>query len=147
MPRWTTTASSGSCGGNGPGRTSPSLMSRASRIHCRQDMRVPEIHTIRAEPLTADSFRPFGQVLASELTSTADATIELRGGEIFHLNVLSYDRRPLRCDHLNAHHKATQALFALGGKPTLLVVAPAAATSADVVERGPRLRAATAPRV
>ena len=50
--------------------------------------------------------------------------MELRGGEVFHLNVLHYDRKPLRCDHLNRHHKATQALVALAGKPTLLVVAP-----------------------
>jgi len=40
--------------------------------------------------------------------------------------VLHYDRKPLRCDHLNRHHKATQALVALAGKATLLVVAPAA---------------------
>jgi ureidoglycolate hydrolase len=44
---------------------------------------------------------------------------------VFHLNVLHYDRKPLRCDHLNRHHRATQALVALAGKPTLLVVAPA----------------------
>jgi ureidoglycolate lyase len=49
--------------------------------------------------------------------------MELRDGELFHLNVLHYDRKPLRCDHLNRHHKATQALVALAGKPTLLVVA------------------------
>jgi ureidoglycolate hydrolase len=30
----------------------------------------------------------------------------------------------LRCDHLNRHHRATQALVALAGKPTLVVVAP-----------------------
>jgi ureidoglycolate lyase len=77
-------------------------------------------HLIRAEPLTEAAFAPFGQVLA-----TGDAVMELRGGEVFHLNVLHYDRVPLRCDHLNRHHKATQALVALAGKPTLLVVAEA----------------------
>ncbi len=51
--------------------------------------------------------------------------MELRGDEVFHLNVLHYDRKPLHCDHLNRHHKATQALVALAGKPTLLVVAAA----------------------
>lgn len=76
-------------------------------------------HSVRAEPLTRAAFAPFGQVLAA-----GDAVMELRGGEVFHLNVLHYDRRPLRCDHLNRHHKATQALVALAGKPTLLVVAP-----------------------
>jgi ureidoglycolate lyase len=77
--------------------------------------------TVRAEPLTVASFAPFGQVIAA-----GDAVMELRDGEVFHLNVLHYDRKPLRCDHLNRHHKATQALVALAGKPTLLVVAPAA---------------------
>jgi ureidoglycolate lyase len=94
------------------------------------------VHRVVAEPLTAAAFAPFGQVLSSERTGTSDATIELRGDEVFHLNILSYDRRPLRCDHLNAHHKATQALFALGGKPTLLVVAPAAARFAHVDDLG-----------
>jgi len=77
-------------------------------------------HTVRAEPLTAGAFAPFGQMVA-----VGDAVMELRDGEVFHLNVLHYERRPLLCDHLNRHHKATQALVALAGKPTLLVVAPA----------------------
>ncbi len=78
-------------------------------------------HTVRAEPLSEAAFAPFGQVLAA-----GDAVMELREGEVFHLNVLHYDRQSLRCDHLNRHHKATQALVALGGKATLLVVAAAA---------------------
>lgn len=77
-------------------------------------------HTVRAEALTEAGFAPFGQVIAA-----GDAVMELRDGEVFHLNVLHYDRKPLRCDHLNRHHKATQALVALAGKPTLLVVAAA----------------------
>jgi ureidoglycolate lyase len=78
-------------------------------------------HTVRAEPLTEKAFAPFGQVIAR-----GDMVMELRGEEVFHLNVLHYDREPLRCDHLNRHHRATQALVALAGKPTLLVVAAAA---------------------
>jgi ureidoglycolate hydrolase len=77
--------------------------------------------TVRAEPLIPAAFAPFGQVIAR-----GDMVMELRGNETFHLNVLHYDRKPLRCDHLNRHHLATQALAALAGKPTLLVVAPAA---------------------
>jgi ureidoglycolate hydrolase len=76
-------------------------------------------HMVRGEPLTEEAFRPFGQVIAR-----GDMVMELRGEEVFHLNVLHYDRRPLRCDHLNRHHRATQALVALAGKPTLVVVAP-----------------------
>ena len=74
---------------------------------------------VQAEPLTAAAFAPFGQVIA-----TGDMVMELRDGEQFALNVLSYDHRPLVCDHLNRHHKATQALVALAGRPTLIVVAP-----------------------
>ena len=75
--------------------------------------------TVPAEPLTRAGFAPFGQVI-----DTGDMVMELRDGEQFALNVLSYDRYPLVCDHLNRHHKATQALVALAGKPTLIVVAP-----------------------
>ena len=78
-----------------------------------------ETFTVHAEPLTAAAFAPFGQVIA-----TGDMVMELRDGERFHLNVLSYDRHPLVCDHLNRHHRATQALVALAGRPTLVVVAP-----------------------
>ena len=82
---------------------------------------VAKSHSVRAEPLSDEAFAPFGQVLA-----VGDAVMELRGDEVFHLNVLHYEYKPLRCDHLNRHHKATQALVALAGKPTLLVVAPGA---------------------
>ena len=82
---------------------------------------VARSHSVRAEPLSDAAFAPFGQVVA-----VGDAVMELRGGEVFHLNVLHYERRALRCDHLNRHHRATQALVALAGKPTLLVVAPGA---------------------
>ena len=71
-----------------------------------------------AEPLTDEGFAPFGQVI-----DRGDMVMELRNDERFALNVLSYDRYPLVVDHLNRHHNATQALVALAGKPTLLVVA------------------------
>jgi ureidoglycolate hydrolase len=77
-------------------------------------------YTVKAEPLGDVGFAPFGQVI-----DRGDMVMELRGEEVFHLNVLHYDRLPLRCDHLNRHHRATQALVALAGKPTLLVVAAA----------------------
>lgn len=51
--------------------------------------------------------------------------MELRGAEVFHLNVLHYERKALRCDVMYRHHRANQALVALAGKPTLLVVAAA----------------------
>lgn len=87
---------------------------------------------MRAEPLRAEAFAPFGQLIQQ-----GDCVMELRDSEEFHLNVLHYDYRPLRCDHLNRHHKATQALCALGGKPTLVIVAPVEfgfATDADLAQ-------------
>jgi len=80
---------------------------------------VVDTYTVVAEPLTDVAFAPFGQVIGR-----GDMVMELRDGEAFHLNVLSYDRRPLVCDHLNRHHRATQALVALAGRPTLVIVAP-----------------------
>jgi len=62
--------------------------------------------------------------------------MELRGDEEFHLNVLHYDRKALRCDHLNRHHRATQMLVALAGKPTLLVVAPGDVDFTDAAHLG-----------
>ena len=85
-------------------------------------------HLVAAEPLTAATFAPFGEVLAAE---PDEAHIELRGGETWILNVLSYGHRPLVCDHLNAHHRATQMLLPLGARPAVLVVAPPTATFDD----------------
>lgn len=79
----------------------------------------PTTHVVRAEPLTPEAFAPFGQVVGA-----GECRIELRDGEVFNLDVLSYDHRPLRVDHLNRHHKATQALIPLDAKPALVVVAP-----------------------
>lgn len=77
-------------------------------------------HLLRAEPLSAGAFAPFGDVVQEGVV----AHLELRDGERFNLDVLSYDHRPLRVDHLNRHHKATQALIPLDAKPCVLVVAP-----------------------
>jgi ureidoglycolate hydrolase len=82
----------------------------------------PTIHVVEASIATPESFAPFGQLLAAE---PHEATIAVRDGEEWVLNVLSYDHRPLVCDHLNAHHKATQMLVPLNKQPALVVVAPA----------------------
>jgi ureidoglycolate hydrolase len=80
---------------------------------------VPRSLTVHAEPLTAEQFRPFGQVIGLD-----DVRIELRGDEEFHLDIISYDRKPIRASVLNRHHNATQALVALDAKPTVIIVAP-----------------------
>jgi ureidoglycolate hydrolase len=78
-------------------------------------------HLVEAELLTASAFAPFGDVLAAE---PDEAAIAVRDGESWVLNVLSYDHRPLVCDHLNAHHRATQMLLPLRSRTAVLVVAP-----------------------
>jgi ureidoglycolate lyase len=75
--------------------------------------------TVRAEPLTPEAFRPFGQVIGLD-----DVRIELRNDEVFHLDIISYDRKPIRAAVLNRHHNATQALVALDAKPTVIIVGP-----------------------
>lgn len=82
-------------------------------------MGTSDVRVVRAEPLREHTFAPFGQVIAH-----GGQVMQLRDGEEFALNVLHYDYRPLRCDHLNRHHRATQALIPLGGRPALVVVAP-----------------------
>jgi len=86
---------------------------------------MPEEHVVVAQPITTEAFAPFGQLLATE---PDEAVITVREGEEWVLNVLSYDHRPLVCDHLNAHHKATQMLVPLDKRPALVVVAPAGTT-------------------
>ena len=78
-----------------------------------------EVRTVVAEPLTSDGWRPFGQVIGAD-----ECRIELRDGAEFHLDVLTYQWKPLRCELLNRHHTATQALIPLGGQPAVVVVAP-----------------------
>lgn len=79
----------------------------------------PQRRTIRAEPLTSAAWAPFGQVIGRD-----DCTMELRDDAVFHLDVLTYEWRPLACTLLNRHHTATQALIPLGGAPAVVVVAP-----------------------
>ncbi|MCU1463177.1 MAG: ureidoglycolate hydrolase [Acidimicrobiales bacterium] len=75
--------------------------------------------TLKAEPLTSEAFAPFGQVIGVD-----DIRIEARDGEVLHLDIISYDRKAIRADHLNRHYKATQALVALAGRPTVIIVGP-----------------------
>jgi ureidoglycolate lyase len=82
-------------------------------------MSEPIVHTVAAEPLTPQGWRPFGQVIGRD-----DCALELRDGAEFHLDVLRYTWHPLRCELLNRHHTATQALIPLGGAPAVVVVAP-----------------------
>ncbi len=80
-----------------------------------------EVVQVRTQLLTKDSFAPFDEVLSREPDV---AEIGTRDMEELLLNILTYGYHGLRWDHLNAHHRATQALFPMG-RPAPLVVAPA----------------------
>jgi len=80
--------------------------------------------TVTAEPLTVEGWEPFGQVVGTPEGGSPACVLELRDAAVFHLDVLSYSWHPLRCELLNRHHTATQALIPLGGSPAIVVVAP-----------------------
>ena len=84
----------------------------------------PQVRVVRAVPLSSEAWAPYGQVVGRD-----DCTLELRDDAVFHLDVLTYEWRALRCDLLNRHHTATQALIPLGGAPAVVVVAPSCSTA------------------
>jgi ureidoglycolate lyase len=89
------------------------------------------IRTVTAEPLTAEAWQPYGQVIGGPDHGSVQCVLELRDDAVFHLDVLSYTWHPLRCDLLNRHHTATQALIPLGGSPAVVVVAPSSVDFSD----------------
>jgi ureidoglycolate lyase len=77
-----------------------------------------QVLRIRAEPLSARAYRPFGQVIGVD-------RVQMRiVNDRFYMNALTMKYRPLHITHLHRHIKSTQALIPLGGKPCLVVVAP-----------------------
>ena len=93
--------------------------------------------TIRAVPITADAFAPYGEVLAARAEPSrlinegrcerhhALATVERNGGEailsIFRSEGVSL---PHECGLLERHPLGSQAFMPLGSEPWLSVVAP-----------------------
>ena len=87
----------------------------------------PRTFLVKAEPLTAAAFAPFGQVVAggdTALTSASD-------GDELTLDVIRHHRRDFVIDHLNRHHHATQTLVPLGKQPCVITVAPAGVDFSD----------------
>lgn len=73
---------------------------------------------VKAEPLTAEAYRPFGQVIGVD-------TIRMQiVNDRFHMGLIRVKCQPFRITHLNRHINSTQALIPLGGKACLVVVAP-----------------------
>jgi ureidoglycolate hydrolase len=77
-----------------------------------------QVLQIRAEPLTAEAFRLFGQVIGVD-------TVQMKiVNDRFRMGVITMTHQPFRLSHLNRHIKSTQALIPLGGQTCLVVVAP-----------------------
>lgn len=79
------------------------------------------MHTvqIKAEPLTSEAFRPFGQVVGKD-----EVNLALKNGEEFRLGIIHMRNHGYQISSLNYHQNSTQALIPLEGKACVVVVAP-----------------------
>jgi ureidoglycolate hydrolase len=79
---------------------------------------MPKVLQIKAEPLTAEAYRPFGQVIGMDKVQMKIVN------DRFRMGIINMKCQPFRIAHLNRHIKSTQALIPLSGKACLVVVAP-----------------------
>ncbi len=92
--------------------------------------------TLHAEPLTAESFAPFGQVIEAAPESTVEinagwttrfhdlARADVEGAPAI-ISIFRSRVRPLVAEMLERHPFGTQAFVPLGGHPWLIVAAEA----------------------
>lgn len=87
----------------------------------------PTTIALAARPLTAESFAPFGTVLAATEDGVpagdADAALDLSAGRPRYYLMHLRDKTP-RFDRITRHRAVTQCLASVGGAPWLLAVAP-----------------------
>ncbi len=83
----------------------------------QQGLRQREI-TVRAQPLTAEAFAPYGRVLGPEREA-----LEMKEGR-FTARVMTVQRVPATLERINRHLDHTQLFVPLAGARTVLVVAP-----------------------
>jgi ureidoglycolate lyase len=79
---------------------------------------MPKVLQIKAEPLTAEAYRPFGQVIGMDKVQMKIVN------DRFRMGITTMQCQPFRITHLNRLIQSTQALIPLGGKACLVVVAP-----------------------
>ncbi|MBE9067353.1 ureidoglycolate lyase [Leptolyngbya cf. ectocarpi LEGE 11479] len=86
-----------------------------------------KINQLIAHPLTAEAFRPFGQVLGPQhdgkAYDTEDAQLKLDGG-IPRFYIMQLERKGTRFERITRHLACTQCLGSLEGKEWLMAVAP-----------------------
>ena len=84
------------------------------------------LRQLTAQPLTAESFRPFGQVLSPQWDGkpydSEDAQLKLDGG-IPRFYIMQLDRKGRQFDKITRHLACTQCLGSLEGKEWLMGVA------------------------
>ncbi|MGH6945565.1 MAG: ureidoglycolate lyase, partial [Geminicoccaceae bacterium] len=102
-----------------------------------------QIVEIRLEPLTAESFAPFGQLLAERDTPPVFQASHLRSWRMnfevdgaAQLLVVRYVHEPFACHLLERHLSVTQAFGPLGEHPSVMVAAPP--TDLDDLDHVPR---------
>jgi ureidoglycolate hydrolase len=95
------------------------------------------IQPILARPLTAEDFRPYGQVIFAtedgKPYDTADAQLQLEQG-IPRFYIMRLQQPGRQFSRITRHRKCTQCLGALAGKQWLIAVAPATPENSPPVE-------------
>lgn len=91
------------------------------------------LQQLQAQSLTAEAFRPFGQVLSPQWDGkpydAEDAQLKLDAG-IPRFYIMQLERRGTKFDRITRHLACTQCLGALEGKEWLIAVAPPCEESA-----------------
>ncbi len=85
------------------------------------------LQQLTAQPLTAEAFRPFGQVLGPQWDGkpydAEDAQLKLDGG-VPRFYIMQLERKGRQFDRITRHLACTQCLGSLEGKEWLMGVAP-----------------------
>lgn len=84
---------------------------------------------IKAELLTSEAFRPFGQLVGKD-----EVQLDLRAGEQFRMGIIHMRNRGYQIAHMNHHRNSTQALIPLENKACLVIVAPPGATFQEAAD-------------
>jgi ureidoglycolate hydrolase len=105
-----------------------------------------EIHRVRVEPLTEESFRPFGQVVGrlsrpadyETPTGTQGWRFDFESGKT-RITLSQATYKPFRFSRVERHFHVTQAHIPLSGSPAVVVMAPP--TGAQALPRPEDFRA------